>query len=325
MTDTTSRAITRRLGLGKLALYGYHRPIGLIRQSIAEGGPLEQIKTERGRRQMMEAAWNLPCLAAKPDRHQAKVNYLSGRDFWYQTLVCFVSLQRHAPFQITPVVHDDGTLTTHVRGAISRVVPWARFVDRAAIRERLDRYLPESRFPSLRHRRRVYPHLRKLTDIHLGRSDQGLVLDSDVLFFRRPDAMLAWFATPHAIYMQDIADAYGYSPALMRELAGGPVPRKVNVGLYALDRSVIDWDELELWCKTQLERENANYLQEQGLTALLLSKQTPTPLPAEDYLLMPDVSEGAAPRAVMHHYVAASKRSYFQHGWKIAIDHDGGS
>ncbi|PTM41748.1 glycosyl transferase [Bosea sp. 124] len=310
----------RALGAGKLLLYGYHRPMGLIRKSIAEGGPLEQIRTEQGRRQMVQAAWRLPVLVAKPERQEAtKVNFLSGQRFWYQTLACFVSLQQHSPFRITPVIHDDGTLGSEICAAISRVVPWAVVVDARAINETLDRELPEARFPVLRARREVYPHLRKLTDIHLGQNDWGLVLDSDMLFFRRPEALLSWFMRPHAIYMQDVVEAYGYSSRLMRELAGCPVPAKVNVGLYAVDRSQIDWDAMEFWCRIQLEREKSNYLQEQALTAVLLARQTAAPLLVEDYRVMPDLLEGAAPRAVMHHYVAASKRSYFQRGWRNAL------
>jgi hypothetical protein len=312
------KLVARRFGLGKLKLYGYYRPMGLIRQSIAEGGPIEQIKTERGRLQMVEAARKLPVLKCLPDPHGAKVNYLSGAKFWYQTLFCFVSLQRNSPFRITPFIHDDGTLDAETQSTISRVIPWAVFIEARTIEEKLDRLLPESSYPSLRARRREYPHLRKLTDIHLGQTDWGLVLDSDVLFFRRPDAVLEWFESPRAIYMQDIQSAYGYSPELMHELAGCSVPEKVNVGLYALDRKLIDWTLMEGWCRTQIEREKSNYLQEQGLTALLLAIQKASSLSAAEYILMPDIEEGSAPRATLHHYVAQSKRSYFQKAWMIA-------
>ena len=312
------KKLGRAFGLGKLKLYGYHRPIGLIRQSIAEGGPIEQIKTERGRLRMIEAAGKLPTLPDLPDLNGAKVNFLSGAKFWYQTLFCFVSLQKNSPFRITPVIHDDGTLDAATRAAIARVVPWAVFIDAAALEEKLDRLLPESRFPTLRARRLEYPHLRKLTDIHVVQTDWGLVLDSDVLFFRRPDAVLDWFEKPRSMYMQDIQNAYGYSARLMHELAGCDVPDKVNVGLYALDRELIDWSEMERWCREQIEREEASYLQEQALTALILAKQNASSLSAVEYMLMPDIDEGSAPTAIMHHYVAQSKRSYFQKSWITA-------
>jgi hypothetical protein len=312
------RKLGRAFGLGKLKLYGYHRPIGLIRQTIAEGGPIEQIKTERGRLRMIEAAGKLPTLPELPDLNGAKVNFLSGAKFWYQTLFCFVSLQQNSPFRITPVIHDDGTLDAATRAAIARVVPWAVFIDAAALEEKLDRLLPESRFPTLRARRLEYPHLRKLTDIHLGQSDWGLVLDSDMLCYRRPVAVLEWFENPRAMFMQDVASFYGYSNNLMHELAGCAVPERINVGLYAVQRCMIDWAQIEQWCRIQIERENKNYLQEQGLTAIILAKQKASPLPATEYLILPDLKEGIKPTAIMHHYVGHSKRSFFQYGWKTA-------
>jgi hypothetical protein len=38
--------------------------------------------------------------------------------------------------------------------------------------------------------------------------------------------------------------------------------------------------------------------------------------PARDYVTCPGRAETQAPTAVMHHYVAASKRWYFRYGWR---------
>ncbi len=310
------KQFARSLGLGKLKLYGWHRPVGLIRQSIAEGGPIEQWRTEQGRRAMVEAARNLPPLTPPAEDFGARVHFLSGHKFWYQTVFCFVSLQIHSSFRITPVIFDDGTLDAGVRSLISRVIPWAQYVGLEEIESRLDTYLPSDRFPILRARRLVYPHLRKLTDLHAGQSDWALVLDSDMLFFQRPGELLEWFRKPSALYMQDIGNAYGYSIGLMNELAGQTILNKVNVGLYALDRSRIEWNRIESACSTQIEREKPNYLQEQALTAIALTWQNGRALDALNYRLLPDVDEGSQPTAILHHYVAHTKRSYFTSGWR---------
>jgi len=161
-----------------------------------------------------------------------------------------------------------------------------------------------------------YPHLRKLTDIHLGATGWTLVLDSDMLVFRRPRTILDWLERPVAIHMRDVATMYGYPPAFMSRLAGGGLLERVNVGVYALHAPSIDWDLVEFWCRRQIEEFGANYLQEQALTALLLSRQGARPLPQEDYVVRPSLREGRDPTAIMHHYVAHSKRAYFQYGWR---------
>jgi hypothetical protein len=141
-----------------------------------------------------------------------------------------------------------------------------------------------------------------------------------MLFFRRPNLLLDWLANPdRPCHLVDALRAYGYSPGLMFELSGRPEPDRINVGVCGLRSETIDWDAMEFWCRTMLCREGPSYLQEQALTALLLSGQACLRLPEADYQVMPSLSEGKNPTAVLHHYVAQSKRSYFQYGWRQVL------
>jgi hypothetical protein len=317
---SSGRRLVRSLGLGRAALALYHRPVGLVRKSIAEGGPWEQWRTGLGRRDMVDAARRLRPVIPPPVDCGAQVAFLTGEAYWYQTLFCFASLQAQMQERITPLIYEDGTLTAEARAHILQAVPWAELIGADVIEERLDRLLPTVSFSTLRTKRLNYPHLRKLTDIHLSAPGWTLVMDSDMLFFRQPHALAAWFRGPRAIFMQDAMSAYGYSKALMAELAGGDMPDRINVGLYALHSPGIDWDCVEYWCRKQLEREGPSYVQEQALTALLLAGASAEALPAADYVVLPSLAEGRAPTAVLHHYVAHSKRSYFQCGWHLVLD-----
>jgi hypothetical protein len=110
--------------------------------------------------------------------------------------------------------------------------------------------------------------------------------------------------------------AYGYSAQLLRELVGGEVPERVNVGICGLRSDTIEWDRVEYWCREMLEREGTHYFQEQALTAMLLTGQNCLRLEPPDYVVLPNLAEGRKPKAALHHYVASSKRSYFQYGWR---------
>jgi hypothetical protein len=221
---------------------------------------------------------------------------------------------------LRPVVLDDGTLDKSMQDALRRVFPHIRFDLRPAIEERLDRCLPASRFPTLRRHRLVYPHLRKLTDVHAGLTGWRLVLDSDMLFFRKPAFLLDWLADPQRpVHMIDVAPSYGYSPALLGELAGAPLAERLNVGVIGLQSNAVDWDRLEAWCRTLLEQHGSHYLLEQGLTAMLLAGQACAAAPEADYVALPSSREVRQPRAVMHHYVAESKTAYFRYGWRRVL------
>ncbi len=116
--------------------------------------------------------------------------------------------------------------------------------------------------------------------------------------------------------MTDAVRSYGYEMALLDELAAGPVPDRVNTGILGLPSDRIDWERLEHWCRTLVERGGTHYYQEQALVALLLSGLPHAALPAADYVVLPSADEAVACRAALHHYVAGSKQWYFRHNWR---------
>ena len=311
----------RSLGLGKLALHLYHNPVGRLRNCLREGGPLQQRRTERGRLEMEIAAAGLPAITpADSAPAPLELHLLTGRRFWYQTVFCLWSLAQQSKRPLAPVIYDDGTLTEKFQAPIIRLFPSARFVSQPETLARLDTHLPAIKFPSLRERWLNYPNIRKLTDPHAGQSGWKLVLDSDLLFFHRPGFILDWLDQPtRPLHAVDCETSYGYSRPLMNQLAGTPVADLVNVGLTGLRGTELDWDKLEYWTSMLHQSEGTSYYLEQALIAMLLAKRDCAIAPAADYLTLPRPPEVRQCNAVMHHYVAHSKRWYFQHCWRTAL------
>lgn len=308
--------LARRLRLGRILYAVWHWPRAEFARSRREGGPAQQFVNWRGRVAMERAAARLPARPA-PAPDAAEVCFLTGKKFWYQTAFCCWSLCQQAGREFAPVFIDDGSFDESLRAECRRIFPGARVLDARECEVALDTHLPAEKFPALRGQRRTYLHLRKLTDAHVGHRGWRLVLDSDMLFFRRPDALLAWLDAPaQPIHMLDMQDAYGYPPATLTALAGRPIPAKLNVGICGLRSETIGWERLEFWCQQLLARHGTSYYLEQALVALLLAGETPVRLTAEDYRLLPTEAECRAPTAVMHHYVAESKRGYFRHSWR---------
>lgn len=309
----------RRLGLGRLALSLWHQPVGRIRDSLRNGGPWQEHRTETGRLAMELAARTLPVPAPGTGR-PVELHLLTGRRFWYQTAFCLWTLARTADRPLRPVIYDDGSLTEEYRALLARLFPAARFVARAETIARLDEHLPVAKFPVLRERWLNYPNIRKLTDPHIGRTGWKLVLDSDLLFFHRPGFLLAWADAPdRPLHAVDCETSYGYDRAHMNQLAGAPVADLVNVGLTGLEGGGIDWEKLEHWTRELQLRAGTSYYLEQALIAMLVAGRSCAIAPAADYLTLPQPPEAHDCRAVMHHYVAHSKRWYFQRNWRRAL------
>jgi hypothetical protein len=283
---------------------------------LGKEGAVNLTLAKLGRMAMESAALDLSPLP-EPAEEAPEIFYLTGRRFVYQTVFCAVSLGRQAGRSFRFVAIDDGTLTDDDDALLRRILPGIRIVGSCEVEATLDTWLPATRYPELRRRRLIYPHLRKITDVHGGGGGWKLVLDSDMLFHGRPNFILDWLDAPdRPCHMLDVAYAYGYSPSLLRELAGSDLPIRLNVGMCGLHSDGIDWDKLEYWCRELVAREGTHYAMEQAIVAMLTAGKPRAVAAAELYVVSPSRSEAEQPKAVLHHYTAESKAWYFRFAWR---------
>lgn len=297
----------------------------LVRQPLSElrrlrrWGPRAFVRTSAWAQQMEAAAFRLPAPVPAPNQEPGlEVWFLTGKRFWYQTAFCAWSLARHTQRELVLHLVDDGTLRSDQEQQLRRLFPSGDTRWKHEVAAELDQHLPVSRFPVLRQRWSDYINIRKLTDIHLGSRGNKLVLDSDMLFFQRPDELLAWWDQPDGpCLMLDCVESYGYSRELMEELAGASIPPLLNVGICGLASELINWEELEYWCQILVEREGTSYYLEQALVAMLAARSSPTVMPRGRYITFPTRKQTLAGEGVLQHYVADSKPWYFGEAWRI--------
>ena len=324
--------------IGRIAYLCFHRPIGQVKACIRDGGPIEQWKTERGRRAMEQAAYGLTApvtsdkwlvTSASEVRDQIsdighptsgrpiEVHVLTGKKFWYQTAFCLWSLAKASGREVVPHIYDDGSMRPEHAAYFGERFPNARVVGQEEIIGRLDRFLPASKFPRLRERWLHYPNIRKLTDPHAGGSGWKLVIDSDLLFFRSPDLLSHWVDSPDSpLHAVDSETSYGYPLDEMSALAGHRVVERLNVGLCGLKSELIDWERMEYWCEELISKHGTHYYLEQALVAMLVAGKECAVLPPQDYITLPRDPEASRCEAVMHHYVSSSKPWYFRSNWR---------
>jgi len=308
------------ISFGVLAYRLYFAPRAFLRE-VQRQGAMTKYRTWRGMKAMEAAAWRLPVLPQSTSPQAAaapEVTFLTGSRFWYQSAFCMHSLILQSGLPYRPVFHDDGTLQEEHREALRRLFPKGRVVTLQEAEERLFAALPPERYPALHGQRAKLPLMRKLMDVHAGQQGWRLFLDSDMLFFRRPDFLMDWLANPNRfIHMVDAVLSYGHPVEFLEQIAGAPVPQPVNTGMTGIKSDLIDWEKMEVWMRAMLERSGSHYLQEQALTALIFSQVGSwQAIPPADYLVLPKGDEGLNPTAVLHHYVADSKKFYFCHGWR---------
>ena len=299
--------------------------------NILYRNPRSQLKTYRrfggywsyrammyGRRQMMAASLELPPVESYPQG--LPVYFLTGKNYLYQTLFCIRSLVKFSTEQFQFILVDDGSFDNKLIAQIQKQLPGCTIVMQEEIDKNLQQFLPPQQYPHLYQKRKVYPHLKKLTDIHtLPGTDWKLVLDSDMLFWNTPDEIIQWLKNPREpIHMVDCVESYGYSKQLMQQLSGHAIPPLLNVGTIGLNSAMINWAAVDTWIHKLEEKEGSSYYLEQALTAMLIGNQSSTILDKDTYKVNP--TPGDAKPSVLHHYVDLSKKHYYTQAWKKLIN-----
>lgn len=296
----------------------YRHPKGKIRQIQRQGGLWNTWQINRARAEMERAAQKLEIPRQDVRTPSLDVHFLTGKKYWYQTVFCMYSLQKttNIPFQFH--LYDDGSFDEALIRQVQKQAPGTIVHTLDAIEARLRVTIPEAQFPFLWHKRRVYPHIKKLTDVHAGSTGWKLVLDSDMLFFKWPQLVTDWLSSKEVpLFILDTQNSYGYSFELMENLAGGHIRERVNVGVIGLQSENINWEKVEKWGSELEKREGGSYYLEQALTAMLLGQQPAQVGSQNDYIVMPTKEQVLSREGVLHHYVDLSKEWYFKKAWKL--------
>jgi hypothetical protein len=305
--------------LQKLINILYRFPKSKLNTYQRFGGYSNYRKMTDGNKEMKLAVHDLPVSMAFNDG--LPVYFLTGGKYIHQTLFCINSLLKVSKEKYHFFLVDDGTFNATIVGLIAEKLPGATIVSAEQINENLATYLPADKFPVLNFKRKTYPHIKKLTDIHTS-SPTGwkLVLDSDMLFWKEPTAINNWLKrTDRPIHMVDSEESYGYKTDLMQEICGGIIPSLLNVGVIGLNSADLKWEKLEEWVVALEENEGTSYYLEQALTAMIVSGTDAVVLNKNDYKVNPTHLDLELESNVLHHYVDLSKEVYYKKAWKLIL------
>lgn len=307
----------------RLVNFCYRYPKSELKKYRRFGGYRVYRKMQTGKKLMRKAACLLPAVQSYADG--LPVYFLTGENFLYQTLFCIRSLTLAGDTKFRFTLVDDGSFSDAILKQIQIQLPYAEVITAREISENINKHLPEPAFPNIHRKRKVYPHLKKLTDIHTLPGERWkLVLDSDMLFWKEPAELINWLKNPTSpLVLKDCAQSYGYDTCLMQAVSGVEIKPLLNVGAVGLDSQTISWHDLEKWIAELEKAAGASYYLEQALTAMLVGGSALTMLPGSDYIVCPSDAEMLNKTGILHHYVDTSKKGYFIYLWKELLQRAG--
>lgn len=241
------------------------------------------------------------------------VHVLTGSDDWL--LACWMLASW---FQFTGrnwriFIHDDGRLPPEASQAFVQMISGVRGI--SAVESDSVVLDALAGHEACRDYRLAHPLSRKIFDVPiLTRSDRFIILDSDLLFFRKPEAILRWCADGAGTcwFNKDVNESIAISRSQIRDKLGIDVWHRVNSGLCLIDRPAIDLDLCERILRETNIRDKHVWLIEQTLFAICASARGRGGLLPPEYEV--SLGKSASPDAVMRHYVGRVRQRFYGDG-----------
>jgi hypothetical protein len=206
-------------------------------------------------------------------------------------------------------IHVQGRASARMIARLRTHFPCATIIEQAQADLTTEQWLIERGYQRLLVARRAGIMMMKLIDFILScRGSHLLAIDSDVIFFRRPDELLAAIEQPSQkdLFMHDAASSYNISESqALRDLGIDLAPR-VNCGLMLLARD----DRRLARCEDYLTHSDVartTGLIEQTLHALYDSEHGRVAYLPDNYFVSPDGPTAESQKLVCRHYAGGSR------------------
>jgi hypothetical protein len=210
-------------------------------------------------------------------------------------------------------LHDDGTLTPEHEDQLRSLFPqsriyWRRDADRLMAAATVG-------LAGVERYRKAHVLALKAFDIPtLATSGRVIILDSDLLFFQRPEEILSWVDSEDGSswFNRDVKESSGLNAEEIFSRYHFRLWPRVNSGLCLLQTEAFDLPSMNRWLTETTLLQGNLWIVEQALFALASSRAGKGGLLPPQY----EVSLGrwAASDCVMRHYVGAVRQRFFGEG-----------
>ncbi|NKC11136.1 MAG: hypothetical protein GKR94_02695 [Gammaproteobacteria bacterium] len=211
------------------------------------------------------------------------------------------------------VWHDDGSMTPAWAGALDICFPGIEIIGRADADKEMARVLRGA--PLCAAYRDALPLGLKAFDVaHFARHERFILLDTDLLFYARPEQVLNWVDSgEHSCWFnEDAVEPAPISYAAVRERMGFDLWHRVNSGLCLLTKQAIDFASFERWMADPDMRASKPWRVEQTLLALAASRFNKGGMLCAEYEIT--LSGARRTDAAVRHYVGIVRDLFFSEG-----------
>ena len=244
-----------------------------------------------------------------------EVHMLVGARTWLMALWAARSYQFSTGLLWNFVFQDDGTLTQRQMDGLKNLFPLCVVKPRSTADVKMESLL--EKWPSCLKARQKHIMFMKMFDpLFYSDADRFILLDSDILFFEKPQEILDWAVgdNPQFLFDPDVKNSYSIPVHELEVHFGVKMLEHANAGLAMIPRRRVDLDVVEEYL-IRFEKESMHDLWlEQTAYALLASMSKGSALLPDTY----EISFGSRRNlgCVARHYVGTndSRPHFFREG-----------
>jgi hypothetical protein len=238
-----------------------------------------------------------------------EIRVVTWRRDWINLIWALKSFYHFSGVRYPLHIHDGGLLDANVRALLEHF-PHAKFVSRADADREVEAALTRLRAPrSLEYRRRSALGLKLFDVFLLSHARTVLSIDSDILFFRRPDELIGSEGGPN-LYNKDANYYYCLSLDEIQSRFGiRPIPL-INSGLWRVAKESLCFRRIEEWLRDD-DLFNDHWLTEQTIHGMC-STLRPTELLPDTYLV--SATPGLPAGVVCKHYPGSGRPLMYHEG-----------
>jgi hypothetical protein len=203
---------------------------------------------------------------------------------------------------------------------LRRHLPDARLLLQRDIEKTVIDWLTVNRCPRLISTRSMNGFMLKLIDVNLlSHAKSVLLLDSDVLFFRRPQELLDATTDPVGglLFQRDAGSTYNVTLDEARTELGIPLAPQINTGIALFDKTSIDLRRCEQLLDHPGVARQTGWI-EQTLYALVASEQQQVRYLPSTYLVSLEREHNLS-SLIARHYAGPSRRYLTEEGLPFAL------
>jgi hypothetical protein len=282
---------------------------------------LKRVFRDRKRVSLRKPYLTLPPVAVPGQDQDFSVHILlCNRDF--EMSVCALrSFVFYCGRSFEFVIHEDGTLTQEQKKYLLKNFPKSEVIDyHRSLNLAKETFGENSEIYKMRQKGVL---MLKLLDIKLfSTKKKVIVLDSDILFFKKPDEVLnaaIRFDVPN-LFNKDVFPSLMASKEVLEDICAKKIPERINSGLSVVYRDAIDFVLLEKWLKELNDRKVdiiLHRIEQSLITMLCVNHKSGIDYLPETY----DVSFGKdVGQSVCKHYVGVIRHGFELEGLSYLED-----